>query len=72
MELDIDSHAITITCPACSKKFEEKIGRLKKNPKLTCKGCGAVIAIEAKELRSATDAIKKSLDKLRATLGKLK
>jgi DNA-directed RNA polymerase subunit RPC12/RpoP len=72
MKVNIDSQAITLTCPTCKKKFDEKIGRLKKNPTLTCPGCKGAIQIKADELRRATDTVQKSLDKLTASLGNLR
>lgn len=71
MKLDIDSQVIAITCPHCSKKFDEKIGRLKRDPKLTCSGCGGTIAIDAAKLRAGIQSADKSLDLLRRTLSKI-
>lgn len=68
--MDLNSHTIDIPCPHCGKKFPETIGRLKQNPKLPCPHCGAVIAVKADQLRDGLKAVDKSLDKLRATLGK--
>lgn len=71
MKLDLDSHAITLTCPGCGKKFDEKIGRLKRDPTLTCPGCKQSITIEAAELRRGIQAIEKSLDGLRKSIRQL-
>jgi len=69
--MNLDSHTIELACPRCQKKFTEQVGRLKRNPTVTCRGCGAQIKIEADDLRRATDTIQKSLDHLRRSLGKL-
>jgi endogenous inhibitor of DNA gyrase (YacG/DUF329 family) len=71
MKLNIDSQAITLTCPACSKKISEKIGRLKNDPTLTCPGCGKPVSIDAAGLRKAMASAQKSLDDLGRSLGKL-
>lgn len=68
MKLDLDSHTITITCPGCGKKLNEKIGRLKNNPTLTCPGCSNLITIDAHELRSGIQSVQKSLDDLTRSL----
>ena len=71
MKLDIDSQAITLTCPGCGKKFDEKIGRLKRDPNLACPGCKIAITIDAHELRSGMQSVQKQLDALGATLRKI-
>ena len=71
MKLDINSQAITLTCPTCKKKFDEKIGRLKQNPTLTCRGCKALITIDANQLRRDIDAIEKRLNKALSGFGNL-
>ncbi len=70
MKLDIDSHTVGIPCPNCGEKVEETIGRLKTDPNLTC-GCGAVIQVDAKDLRSGIDQIERSLNELRRTFRNL-
>lgn len=71
MKLDLDSQPITFPCPGCKKKITEKIGRLKRDPKITCPGCGQGILIDGKELRRGIDAAQKSLDSVAASLRKL-
>lgn len=71
MKLDIDSHAITIACPSCGKKFDEKIGRLKRDPNLTCPGCQTTITVDAAKLRSGIQSAQKSLDRFGRALQKL-
>ena len=68
MKLNLDSHAITLTCPGCGKKFDEKIGRLKNNPILACPGCQSPVTIKADELRLGIQAVQKSLDDFARTL----
>ncbi len=71
MKLDLDSHAMTLTCPGCGKKFDEKIGRPKHDPKITCPGCKNIIAIDADKLRSGIQSAEKSLDDFRRKLRNL-
>lgn len=71
MSISLDNQTIDIPCPKCGKKIKERIGRLKRDPKLVCP-CGQSIQIKADELRRATDTINKSLSKLGAALKKLK
>ncbi len=71
MKLDIDGHAVTLTCPSCGKKFDEKIGRLKHDPTLTCPGCLQPVRIEAEQLRRGIQSVQESLNKLTRTLGKI-
>lgn len=71
MKLDLDSHAVTLTCPGCGQKFDEKIGRLKLNPKLACPSCKNSITINADELRRVLESAQKSLDALGRNLRNL-
>lgn len=71
MKLNTDSISITIPCPKCGKKMDEKIGRLKKDPDITC-ACGQVITIKAQKLRSGIEAAQKSLDSFGKSLGKIR
>ena len=41
-----DGSTIDIKCPKCGHKFPETIGRLKRDPLLTCPSCRASIRIE--------------------------
>jgi transcription elongation factor Elf1 len=68
MKLNLDDQTLDITCPGCSKKISERIGRLKNSPQLTCHSCGQKIDTDAAELRSGIATAQKSIDKLSATL----
>ena len=68
--MNIDSASITLTCPECSHKFKERIGRLKNDHKIPCPGFGKTIAIEAKGLRDGLDKADKSLADLKRSIGK--
>ena len=71
MKIDLDSRAITLTCPKCKKKIDEKIGRLKNKLKTTCPKCREIVLIDANEFRKGADAVQKQLDALGKALGKL-
>ena len=64
MKFDIDDELFPFSCPNCGKEIKEKIGRLKRNPKITCRGCRTSISIDANKLRRTIDSIQKSFDKL--------
>lgn len=72
MKLNLDSHAITLTCPVCQKEFSETVGRLKHNPTIPCPSCQTPISIKADQLASSLATAQKGLDNLGAALGKLK
>lgn len=61
-----DESPIELTCPHCSHKFSELIGKLKANPELTCGSCNGAIQISADGLNSALGEVDDSL----ADLGK--
>jgi DNA-directed RNA polymerase subunit RPC12/RpoP len=71
MTLHFDSTNIELTCPKCSHKFKQRIGRLKNNPNITCPGCAALILIDANVLRQGIKSAGKSLDDLTRDIGKL-
>ncbi len=68
MKLDLEKHAIPLTCPACSRKFEEKMGRLKNDATVNCPGCKKPIKVEASALRRAMASVQKRLDGLAVAL----
>jgi ribosomal protein S27AE len=70
MTFSMDNHSLDIPCGKCGKKFKETIGRLKRNPKLTCGSCGAVTNVETDELRRVEQSIKKALDGIGKGFGK--
>jgi len=64
MKFDIDNELAPFPCPSCGKEVKEKIGRLKRNPKVTCRSCRTSISVDANKLRRAIDSAQKSLNKL--------
>lgn len=70
----LDNHQIDITCPSCSRKFKERLGRLQNNPLLRCPGCGAEIQINAGGpggLRTGLQKIDNAFSGLHRSLKKL-
>jgi DNA-directed RNA polymerase subunit RPC12/RpoP len=62
MNLNLDSESVAFACPHCGKKINEKIGRLKRDPKITCPSCHGVFDVDANQLRTAIKSAQKSLD----------
>lgn len=54
-----DDQSIDIPCPECRKKTARTVAQIKRQPKLTCSGCGGVIDIDAKELLRELDKAEK-------------
>lgn len=71
MKSILDDSSIELTCPHCSAKFSERLGKLKTNPKLTCRKCGGFIQISADQLRQETAKVDKAITDLKRTLGRL-
>ncbi|MEF3068089.1 hypothetical protein [Pandoraea apista] len=65
MTFSLDDKTIDVPCRKCGQKSKETIRRLKTNPDLTCRSCGAITAVKADEIRAAEQAIKKALDNIR-------
>lgn len=68
--MNFDSHAIEIPCQACGKKMSQTIGRLKKDPDLTCP-CGVVTHVDASNLRKGISEVEKSITDLQRNLKKM-
>lgn len=71
MSLNFDAQEIELTCPKCSHKFKESIGRLKDDPQIPCPGCSAVIEINAKGLRDGLESADKAVADLKGQIGRL-
>ena len=68
----LDNQAIEFTCPQCTHKFKEGLGKLKTNPTLTCSGCGQRIVIQADQLGQEITKVDKALAELQRTIGRLR
>lgn len=67
----IDSHPVELTCPHCARKFSETIGKLHKNPHLTCPGCRGRIDIKADQLAAARKVVDNGTTDLQAAIRRL-
>lgn len=56
----LDNSSIELTCPECSHKFKERLGKLKTNPTVPCPHCGTGIAVNADQLVPAMDKVDKA------------
>ncbi len=64
MKLDFSGETIEINCQSCGKKIAEKLGRLQRDPQLTCPHCKGVTTVDAAKLRAVIQTLQKSLDDL--------
>ncbi|SET14178.1 hypothetical protein SAMN05216412_103270 [Nitrosospira multiformis] len=60
MPLNLDSESITVFCPHCSNQHEERILRLKYEPRLSCPACGKYIVINLLDLYTMLESAQKS------------
>jgi uncharacterized Zn finger protein len=70
MTFNFDNQSVDIPCPGCGKKFSETLRRLKQNPKITCRFCGAVNTVNADEFRKFEQSVKKALNDIGKSFGK--
>ncbi len=71
MNLNFDNPDLGRTCPKCSHKFKQRIGRLKNDPNIPCPACGASIHFDGKMLRDTTKSADEALANLDRDIGKL-
>lgn len=70
----LDNHQIEMACPQCGRKFKERLGRLKNNPKIRCPGCCTNISVSTSSpggLAKGLNTVDKSLAELQRSLKKL-
>lgn len=68
MALNFDKQLLDIPCPHCGHHLKEQIGRLNKNPTLTCGACRNTFRVNADKLRSGIAKAEKSIESLKASL----
>lgn len=71
MKVNLDSQKMDITCPHCGHKFKELIGRLKRDPHLTCAGCRKGFDTNAADLRKVIKSIQDRAEKLSRDIEKM-
>lgn len=71
MKSSLDSESMEFPCPHCSRKVKETLGRLKRNPNLTCNHCGKGFEADAASLKKTVKAVEKRLAKFQRDIGKL-
>lgn len=67
----LDKETVKFPCPYCRHEVAQAIGKLKLNPKLTCRACRQDFSVDGNQLRTAIQKIEKSLADLRRTLSRL-
>ena len=71
MASPLDSQTVEVPCPHCGHKLRETIGKLKTNPKLTCRHCSGVVDIDASDLCRKITGVEKQLTDLSRKLSRL-
>lgn len=67
----LDGAKIDLQCPSCSRKFQEAIGRLKRDPTVRCPSCQQHIKIEASDLRKGLSGADAALTQFEQSLKRL-
>jgi Zn finger protein HypA/HybF involved in hydrogenase expression len=65
----LDEHELTIDCPECHQELTENLGRLKRDPVVSCPSCKASIVIDTSNLNQALASVDQSLADLKKNLG---
>ena len=69
MQLNLDSHMLTIPCPKCGKQLQEQFGRIKRDKHITCDTCGRISA-DTDQIREVENRLNKELADQVAKLSK--
>jgi predicted RNA-binding Zn-ribbon protein involved in translation (DUF1610 family) len=71
MELNADSHTVSLPCPQCGEKFTQAIGWFKAHGHYTCGGCGASVTVDTTKFTEGIAEAQRALDDFRASIRKL-
>ena len=71
MKLNLDSHAIELTCPSCRGKFTHTLGQLKNKTKIACPRCHVDIALDQGDFRREIAKVEQSLAQLGKTASRI-
>lgn len=71
MKSSLDSHVMEFTCPHCSGKVKQSVGRLQSNPHLTCSHCGQGFDVATASLKKALKSAADNKAKFQRDVGKL-
>ena len=63
----MDNEKIELPCE-CGHKVTETIGRLKRNPHLTCPRCRAKITVDLRELNKTIKRLEADLERISKTI----
>ena len=69
MALNFDEKVLDIACPHCGNNIQEKLGRLKTDPDLTCSACSKSFTVDASKFRNGIAEAEKSLDSFLKDIG---
>lgn len=67
----LSKHQIDLPCPHCGHKTKQEIGRLERNPTITCTSCHKAFKVEGSQLRAATKKIDASIAELKRKFGQI-
>lgn len=71
MKSVLDNDTVDVPCPHCGRKLTERVSKLKASPQLTCRHCGGVFNVDAKQFKAATEKVDKALADLQRKVGRL-
>ncbi len=61
---DLKLHEIKFQCPNCGQDLKQTIRLIEANKPMTCQSCGVGINIDTDRLASATEEIRKAMEKV--------
>jgi transposase-like protein len=63
-----DDGEVELPCPKCARKTKRTLGRLRREKKFKCAGCGSDVDVDTKELEQSMRSIGQSFDSLKRSL----
>ncbi len=70
MKQKLDTHYADVACPYCGHKSSGPIGRLRRDPTMTCPVCRKSFAVTAESLEQGAESAQKALDDFVHSVGR--